>query len=156
MSSKRHPDQLDFFHEPLFPVRAPVDQLDLQRFRARLKREMARAIRECPHDRPTIAARMAQFLGLPGVSKAMLDAYTAESKETHDISLVRFKAFVRATDANWLWDMAVAEEGLTLLEGDEARLAEIAHLQQQQRELAAELKTLRSVPVIIRRRPDRG
>lgn len=152
MSTKRHPYQLDFFHEPLFPVRAPVEQLDLSRFRAKLKREMARAIRECPHDRPTIAARMAQYLGLPAISKAVLDAYTAESKEGHDISLVRFKAFVRATGANWLWDMAVAEEGLTLLEGDEARLAEIARLQQEQRELAAEIKSLRAVPVAIRRR----
>lgn len=156
MSNKRHPDQLDFFHEPLFPVRSPAEQLDLARFRGRLSREMARAIRECPHDRPTIAARMAQYLGLPSISKAVLDAYTAESKASHDVSLVRFKAFVRATGATWLWDMVVAEEGLTLLEGDEARLAEIARLQQEQRELAAELKALRSVPVNIRRRPGRG
>jgi hypothetical protein len=156
MISRRHPDQLDFFREPVFPVRVAAEQLDASRFRARLKRDMARAIRECPHDRPTIAARMAQFLGLPSVSKAMLDAYTAESKEGHDISLIRFKAFVRATGANWLWDVAVAEEGLILLEGDEARLAEIARLQQEQRELAAELKALRAVPVNIRRRPGRG
>ncbi|MEP3977724.1 MAG: hypothetical protein ABJM25_01730 [Parvibaculum sp.] len=156
MNSKRHPDQIDFFHEPLFPVRAPVDQLDLSRFRATLKRELARAIRECPHDRPTIAARMGQFLGLPSISKAVLDAYTAESKESHDISVVRFKAFVRATGATWLWDMAVAEEGLTLLVGDEARLAEIARLQQEQREIAAELRNLKSVPVAIKRRPERG
>ncbi|MCB8835726.1 hypothetical protein LJD42_29715, partial [Escherichia coli] len=65
---------------------------------------------------------MAQYLGLPNLSKATLDAYTAESKDTHDISLVRFKAFVRATDANWLWDTIVSEDGLTMLEGDEARL----------------------------------
>jgi len=150
--SKLHPDQFDLFREPIFPVRVPLAQIDPARFRAKLKREMARAIRECPYDRPTIAARMAQYLGLPNISKAMLDAYTAESKEGHDISLVRFKAFVRATGAVWLWDMVVAEEGLTLLEGDEARLAEIARLQQEQRELAAQLKSLRSVPVNLKRR----
>ncbi|MDA4629885.1 hypothetical protein NZA98_01935, partial [Escherichia coli] len=81
------------------------------------------------------------------LSKATLDAYTAESKDTHDISLVRFKAFVRATDANWLWDTIVSEDGLTMLEGDEARLAEIARLQQEQRAIGAELKTLLAVPV---------
>jgi hypothetical protein len=150
--SKRHPGQFDLFLKPIFPTRAPAGQIDLQRFRARLKRAMAQAIRECPHDRPTIAARMAQYLGIPAVTKAALDAYTAESKETHDISLVRFKAFVRATGAVWLWDLVVSDDGLTMLEGDEARLAEIARLQQEQRERAAELKALLAVPVNIRRR----
>ncbi len=145
------PHQLDMFLAPLFPVRSPVTRLDLDRFRARLKREMSRAIRECPHDRATIAARMAQYLGLAGISKAMLDAYTAESKTSHDISLIRFKAFVHATGATWLWDVVVADHGATLLLGDEARLAEVARLQQEQDRIRAELKTLRSVPVDIKR-----
>ncbi|UWU13246.1 hypothetical protein N2599_13945 [Rhizobium sullae] len=148
----KHPGQLDFWLEPLFPVRAPSATLDLSRFRSKLKRAMAQAIRECPHGREVIAARMAQYLGLPNLSRATLDAYTAESKETHDVSLVRFKAFVRATGANWLWDMVVSEDGLIVLEGDEARLAEIARLQQEQAKVAAELKILRSLPVNIKRR----
>lgn len=150
--SKRHPSQFDLFLEPVFPSRAADIQIDISRFRAKLKRAMAKAIRECEHDRPTIAARMAQYLGLPNISKTTLDAYTAESKETHDISLVRFKAFVRATNANWLWDMIVSEDGLTMLEGDEARLAQIALLQQEQRERGKELRALLSVPVNVRRR----
>lgn len=149
---KRDPDQFDFFSEPLFPVRAASERIDLSRFRSRLKREMAKAIRECPYDRPTVAARMAQYLGLSSISKAALDAYTAESKESHDISLVRFKAFVRATGAVWLWDVVVSEDGLLLLEGDEARLAEIARLQQEQKALAQELRVLQSKPVTIKRR----
>ncbi|KQR75773.1 hypothetical protein [Rhizobium sp. Leaf341] len=149
---KRDPHQFDFFSEAVFPVRQAAERIDLDRFRSLLKREMARAIRECPHDRPTIAARMAHYLGLSSVSKGALDAYTAESKTAHDISLVRFKAFVRATGAVWLWDVVLSEDGLILLEGDEARLAEIARLQQEQRELAAELKSLQARPVTIKRR----
>ncbi|WP_455270332.1 hypothetical protein [Rhizobium herbae] len=150
--SKRHPSQFDLFLEPVFPTRAAAVQIDMSRFRAKLKRAMAQAIRECQHDRPMIAARMAQYLGLPNLSKTTLDAYTAESKEGHDISLLRFKAFVKATGATWLWDMIVSEDGLIMLEGDEARLAEIARLQQEQRELASELRALRAVPVNIKRR----
>lgn len=150
--SAQNPNQLDLFREPVFPVREPASQIDLARFRSKLKRAMAEAIRQCPYDRPVIAARMAQYLGLSSISKATLDAYTAESKEGHDISVPRFKAFVRATGAVWLWDMIVSEDGLTLLEGDEARLAEIARLQQEQRKIAAELKNLRSIPVDIRQR----
>lgn len=148
----KNPAQYDFFQDVVFPVRTAATSIDIARFRAKLKRAMAQAIRECPYDRPVIAGRMAQYLGLPNISKATLDHYTAESKDTHDISLVRFKAFVRATGANWLWDMIVSEDGLTMLEGDEARLAEIARLQQEQRQLAAELKALRSIPVNIKRR----
>lgn len=129
----------------------PVARIDIDRYRSKMKRAMARAIRECPYDRPTIAARMAQYLGLPSISKAMLDAYTAESKEGHDITLPRFAAFVHATGAMWLWDEAVSEQGATLLIGDEARLAEIARLQQEQETIRAELRALKSRPVTIRR-----
>ena len=148
---KRDPSQLDFFAQPLFPVRSPVARIDIDRYRSKMKRAMARAIRECPYDRPTIAARMAQYLGLSSISKAMLDAYTAESKGGHDITLPRFAAFVHATGAMWLWDEAVSDQGATLLVGDEARLAEIARLQQEQETIKAELRALRSTPVHIRR-----
>jgi hypothetical protein len=148
---KRDPSQLDFFSKPIFPVRSPVARIDIDRYRSKMKRAMARAIRECQYDRPTIAARMAQYLGLPTISKAMLDAYTAESKGGHDITLPRFAAFVHATGAMWLWDEAVSDQGATLLVGDEARLAEIARLQQEQESIKAELRSLRSTPVQIRR-----
>jgi hypothetical protein len=150
--SKPHPDQFDLFLEPVFPVRTAVSQIDLSRFRSKLKRAMAQAVRECPYDRPTIAARMAQYLGLPNLSKATLDAYTAESKESHDITVPRFKAFVHATGANWLWDLVVADQGITMLEGDEARFAEIARIQQERRVLSLKLKTLTAVPVHSKRR----
>jgi hypothetical protein len=149
---KRDPHQFDFFNEAVFPVRQAAERIDLDRFRSLLKREMARAIRECPYDRPTIAARMAHYLGLSSVSKGALDAYTAESKTAHDISLVRFKAFVRATGAVWLWDVVLSDDGFILLEGDEARFAEIGRLRQEQRELAAELRTLQARPVASKRR----
>ncbi|WP_320194708.1 hypothetical protein [Agrobacterium rosae] len=148
---KRDPKQMDFFREAVFPTRTASEKLDIERFRSTLKREMARAIRECKHDRETIAAKMAYYLGLEKVSKAALDAYTAESKTAHDISMPRFKAFVRATNANWLWDIVVSDDGLLLLEGDEARLAEISRVRQAQRELAQELKLLQATPVTIRR-----
>ncbi len=145
------PDQMDFFAEPVFPVREALPQIDLDRFRAKIKRAMSRAIRECPHSRPVIAARMAQYLGLPSVSRASLDAYTAESKATHDISLIRFTAFVHATGALWLWDEVASVQGVTVLIGDEARLAELARLQQERRHIESEIRRQRMRPVEIKR-----
>lgn len=147
-----HPDQFDLFEEPLFPVRAANAAIDLPRFRSKLKRAMADAIRQCPHSREVIALRMAQYLKAPTFTKSMLDAYTAESKDGHEINLSRFKAFVKATGAVWLWDVVVAEDGLTMLQGDEARLAEIAALQQDRKQIEAQLRALRRVPVDLTRR----
>ncbi|SNY91368.1 hypothetical protein SAMN04515647_1589 [Cohaesibacter sp. ES.047] len=147
--SKDCPDQLDFFKKPVFETRFKDGPVDLDRFRARIKRAMSQAIRESGYDRRTIALRMAQHLGLEKLSKTTLDAYTAESKETHDISLVRFAAFVRATDATWLWDLILSQDGLTILEGEEPRLAEIARLQQERKSINAELRKLQVRPVQI-------
>lgn len=143
--------QLDFFLEPVFPVRDPAQKLDLDRYRTKLKRAMARAIRECPYDRPTIAARMAQYLGLPSINKATLDAYTAESKD-HDITMPRFAALAHATDALWLWDEAASLQGVTMLIGEEAVLAEIAYCRQEQKRISAELKRLTARPIRIQSR----
>ena len=145
-----NPDQLDLFKKPVFEARIKDGPVDLDRFRARIKRAMSRAIRESGFDRRTVALRMANHLGLERLSKTTLDAYTAESKETHDISLVRFAAFVRATNAPWLWDLILSQDGLTILEGEEPRLAEIARLEQERQGINAELRKLRARPVQVR------
>lgn len=146
---KRSPSQLDFFRAPVYPVREPLP-INIERFRANLKRAMAKALRECRYERSFVAARMAQMLGLPSLSKAALDAYTAESK-TVDISLPRFKAFVRATGANWLWDEVVKDDGLLLLQGEEALLAEEARIRQEIKLLNAELRVMLKKTVDVKR-----
>lgn len=151
-----NPDQGDLFHEPVYPSRVPADDMDMSGFRSKLKRAMSRALKECPYDRHEVAMRMAQALGQDSFSKGMLDAYTAESKESHDISLVRFRAFVRATGQVWLWDFVVKDDGLIMLVGDEARLAEAALLRQQAKELNERLKKLEARPVHVQRRRSDG
>jgi hypothetical protein len=146
---KTDPSQLDFWNREIFPVRVPVQNIDIDRYRAKIKRAMARAIRECPFDRATITARMGQYLGLPAISKAALDAYTAESKTGHDVTLIRFAAFVHATSALWLWDEVASVQGVTVLIGDEARLAEIARLRQERQRIEAEIRRQSARPVNV-------
>lgn len=147
--SKTDASQLDFFREPVFPVRSSSQHIDIDRYRAKIKRAMARAIRECEHDRQTIAARMAQYLGLPNISKSTLDAYTAESKNGHDVTLIRFTAFVHATSALWLWDEVASIQGVTVLIGDEARLAELSRLRQERKQIEAEIRRQSARPVVL-------
>ncbi|MBN9232739.1 MULTISPECIES: hypothetical protein [Phyllobacteriaceae] len=152
MPRKASPDQGDLFFSPVYPSRVADQSIDLTGFRGKLKRGMSRALKDCAHERPEVAMRIATALGQDSFSLATLNAYTAESNETHDISLVRFKAFVRATRATWLWDLVVADDGLTMLIGDEARLAEIARVQQERAALDDKLKELKAKPVHILRR----
>lgn len=152
MRQRPDPSQADLFHAPVYPVRMATETLACTGFPNRLARAMKRAAEQCGHDRYEIAARMAQFLGQDDFSKTTLDAYISEAKTDHNISLYRFKAFCRATRANWLWDFVVADEGLTVLEGDEARLANIALKQQELERVSAELKALKATPVTVKRR----
>ena len=41
---KPDPAQFDFFDEPLFPNRVRIEAIDVDRFRAKLKRAMAQAV----------------------------------------------------------------------------------------------------------------
>lgn len=146
------PGQGDLFHEPVYPVRLPRG-LDGAALQSKIARAMSEALRECKDDRYVVAARMAQELGRASFSKGMLDAYTAESKDTHTVSLVVFIAFVRATGCSWLWDFLLKDEGYTVLQGDEARLAEIGRVEQERKELDQRLRALKAAPVVIGRRP---
>ncbi|WP_321447416.1 hypothetical protein [uncultured Cohaesibacter sp.] len=148
--TNRNPDQFDLFKKPVFDTRIKESNVDLDRFRSKIKRAMSKAIRDSKFSRQEIALRMAQHLGVERLSKTTIDAYTAESKEGHDISLVRFKAFVRATDAPWLWDLILSQDGLTILEGEEPRLAEIARLEQERKSINNELRKLRARPVQVK------
>lgn len=63
---------------------------------ARFCRAMAVALDECGVSREEIADRMSEYLGVK-VSKAMLDAYVSEARDTHTINVIRFAALVHAT-----------------------------------------------------------
>lgn len=86
-----------------------------------LLREREKAPKECPLNAGEVAARMTTILGAE-VSADALYSYTAASKPDHQISLIRFVAFVRAVEAWWLWDLLVEDDGLIVMEGREARL----------------------------------
>lgn len=144
-----HPDQMD-----MFPVRRPVERLRSLDLSSRIKAALSRALRECDLSVEEVAARMTVILGTD-VSASALYAMTAPSKPDHQISMLRFIAFARATEAVWLWDAMVEDEGLVVLQGREARLAELGHLEQvsaKMRRRIADLKSeLSTEPVKVRR-----
>lgn len=144
-----------FEHERLFPVETPRELENALDFNARISQAIKRALDEAKSngtDRHAVAARMSDILGIE-ISKAMIDAYTSQARETHTISLARFKALVRATGCLWLWNVVLEGDGVTLLQGDEARLAQAALAEKRGRALLDEAKRLKSLaPIQINHR----
>jgi hypothetical protein len=150
---QRTPDMFDV--SQLFPVAAPTSLPKALDFNRRICVAMSEAARECGKTIPVIAAEMTLLLGYEDseVTTAQLYAYTAQSREKHTISLVRFKAFVRATGCLWLWDVMLEGEGLTLLQGGEALHAQASLAEKHGRELIAQAKALREAAPLHVHRP---
>ncbi|WP_020185914.1 hypothetical protein [Methylopila sp. 73B] len=142
----------------LFPVRRPETGPRAVDLSVRVKTAMGQALKECPDSATVVAARMTEISGREITADALY-TYTAPSKE-HDMGIVRFVAFVRATGATWLWDLLVEDDGLVVLEGREAKLAQLGYVEQEQQRLQAlsrEIrKTLQKEPVSVAVRARRG
>ena len=152
--SKRFKDTktLDLF-EQIYPVRRPPVISHTVDLSGKIKRLVSLILKESPKSREQIAAEMSEAMDCPSFSKAMLDNYSSEANELHQIPLYRFIVLVRVADAAWAWDELLKDEGFTVLFGDEALLAERGRVAQQIEELKKYQKELNSVaPVKIRRR----
>jgi hypothetical protein len=130
---------LDLFDEALRPSLLPGSLAGLKTQIAHL---MSAAVRDCGMDRYEIAAKMGALLG-EDVPKAMLDAYTAESREDQNAPAHRLFAFILATDSFVALDQLMRRLGCRLLVGDEAKLATIAKLELQRAHLDQRLRELK-------------
>lgn len=150
MAKHRHDDQTPdlFAHAKLFPVETPQELPRAIDFNTRMAAAISKALKQAgAHgmSREDVARRMTEILDAENaVTVHMVNAYTAQSRETHTISLVRFKALVRATGCTWLWKEALDGDGLTLMEGEEAIHAQISYAETQKRALEDEIRQLKA------------
>lgn len=152
MAKRSDPSQYDLFFEPVYPLRQPEPRVDAERLNSELARALKRAVDASGRSRFEVAQRMAEALGQDDFSKAMIDAYTSESKGTHTITIARFIAFILATEQVWLMDFLAKKVGGLCLFGEEPHLAEQARLDQEVKALQAKKKQLMARPVKIERR----
>ena len=143
---------LDLF-EQVYPVRRPPVISHTVDLSGKIKRLVSLILKESPKSREQLAAEMSEAMDCPSFSKAMLDNYSSEANELHQIPLYRFIILVRVADASWAWDELLKDEGFTVLFGEEALLAERGRVAQQIEELKKYQKELMEAsPVKIRRR----
>lgn len=125
---------------PAVRYREP-EQVRAASLRSSFLRAMHMAERDCDKPREQIAAEMAAYLG-EDVSKAVLDQYMSEARETYTINVVRFLAFIHATRDFRLLSLLAEPFGLAVIEErylgavEEAMCAEQMEVLDRRRALA--------------------
>lgn len=135
----------DFVTADLFGDRQPVQSGSLA-CSVEVAHTMSEAIKVAHQERQIsreeVAARMSRYLGR-NVSVAMINAYTAESREGHNLSLERAIAFDHATENFALLELHARKCGAKVLMGRDVLLAELGRIELDKRELAEREKALR-------------
>jgi hypothetical protein len=116
---------------------------------ARLDARIAKAVGKTLKDaasggttRPDVAKAMSAYLG-ETVTRATLDAYAAESKADHTISLVRAMALMEATKDYRLLGLIADDLGLAIVPRQYEPAIREAVLAEKMEEMRAELESLR-------------
>lgn len=140
MKKVRDSLSLDMFE--LVPPPAVSAAGSLSSCRVEIAHTMSDALKG--HDRYDVSARMSRLLGRD-ISKFMLDAYTAESRETHTPALDVAIAFDLATETQSLANFTGSKIGARLLVGKDALNAELGKLQRIRDEAGEQIKHLKRV-----------
>jgi len=138
------PGQLSFFDILAAEQESPglkspsTGNLNMQ---AVLRRALNQAIKGCPLSRWQIAGQMSDLLDQE-ISKYMIDAWTAESKDGHRFPAEYLPAFCQATGCQEPLRILAEAAGLFALPGPEVQRAKIQHHEEKIRKLQQEKKKM--------------
>lgn len=135
--SKRDSLTIDMFKD--MPP-APVSTAGGLSCRSEIAHAMSEALKG--YDRYEIAAKMSRLLDRE-ISKHMLDAYTAESREDHIPPLDTAIAFDLATGSKTLGELFARKIGAKLAVGREALDAKLGQLERMRDEAAKQIKAIK-------------
>lgn len=128
----------DLFAVPVAPGNAPAS-MD---YRATIAHLLAEMIAASGLDRYEIAARASRLAG-KDVSKYMLDAYTAESRDEFNLPLWLLPALEEACQSTQLTSWLCATRGGRLYVGADALAAELGRIERQRDALHAQAHTIK-------------
>lgn len=133
----------DLFTLDMFNIPTPAPQTPgSMNYSCEIAHVMSDALKTSPHDRYEVAARISRLTGSE-VSLNMLNAYTAESRETHNITLERAIAFDAATEGYALLKFFADKRGCRVLVGKEALLAELGEIGRLKQELGEQERAIK-------------
>ncbi len=105
----------------------PAGSFDIDR---QFREAISQALKNCPLSRWQVAARMSELTGCE-ISKAMLDSWTAESKEAHRFPAIFLPAFCEAVGCSDPLRILGKMVGVFVLPGPEALRAEIHRIEEE-------------------------
>ena len=150
MSKRRpsfKPEQLGFTFEAPVTVAGEGELAGLDKIVASA---VGRILKEDPRSRYEVAAGVSALLA-DDVSKAMIDAYSAEAKDGHNVSFARFLALIAETQRYDVLDALCHRIGCSVLVGEEVLTAELGHIQAQIARLNERQALLKKVAPVIAR-----
>jgi len=114
--------------------------IDLQ-----LREAISLAIKECPHSRYHVAAKMSELLGIE-ITKSMLDSWTADSKEgTYRFPACYLPAFCKALGNIEPLRIMADLLGVYVIESRDALLTKLGKIREQKKKLSEEEKAVETI-----------
>lgn len=138
MKNARDTMTLDLFEVPV-PTAPMPGALN---FDKTLRRLLTDLIKDCPHSRDIVAARMSELTGDP-ISKSKLDSWTAESRDGWRFPLEYLPAFEVAVETHQITSWLANLRGCKVLVGKEALDAEIGKLERLKEDAGKRIKQLK-------------
>lgn len=111
------------------------------RLSSRISRAIAKAMKDCGKNRPTIAGLMSERLGSK-VTETMLEAYASEAKVDHNITVERFLALIHATGKTELLGFLAEGFDMAVVPRKYENVIELALIEDHERMVATRKKTL--------------
>lgn len=105
---------------------------------------MSNALKASPHDRYEVVARMSRLLGRE-ITLNMLNAYTAESRDTHIPRFDVAVAFDAATEGHALAEFHAAKLGGRVVMGADALAVELNKITKLQQELKEKEQAIKAI-----------
>jgi hypothetical protein len=113
------------------------------RLASRISRAIARALKDCGKDRPTVAAQMSERLGYK-VSKDTLEAYASEAKTQNNITVERFIALIHVTGKTELLGFLAEGFDMAVIPKRFENVIELALIEDHARMIETRKKTLQA------------
>jgi hypothetical protein len=118
----------------LFPEESHAESMPVFDLGHAIRCRITAALKRCPLSRHHVAAKMDELLG-KDITKAMLDSWSAESKEAHRFPLEYLPAFVEATGDRSLLRMICELSGGRFVDNDETLKLELGRISAQEQSL---------------------
>ena len=103
-------------------------------YASELRHCLSEALKKSPKSRYEIAARMSELTGYD-ITKAMLDAWTAESRSPWRFPFEYAAAFEVACESICLQELLCRKRGSQILQGEESLLTELGRLDREEQQV---------------------